>query len=414
MSYSILNNSIKIRPTVGATYYLGGPDIKGEEPPQQGNASVGLEINADPSDTVKFELNGQVNFNCYREFRQLQLLNPQFPAISIQNGQVPVLAQFQLPQAMLSLFSQRTSLYLGYQQAVFGKTEFPLAPANAFSGSDFSAASRVPVYRSVPAVRADLLLGNWSLFLVATPSSETRNVMPFQIDRLKSTLPVGSLTFVNQERKWDVDGLLGLRGSWNKWGLLLTASREHDHFFKIGGGEFDPLNDTATLRGVYPARETAAGEISGAGGNLVWWLQGNYSRYEKPQNGAVTSPLGEIVLNSPSYSYQGAAGIRYNFPEQYAYLSAQGFYGSLTGNGELVQTVASASGGIEFLNGDLKLGALFNSYFETRQPKFEGFLSLTYQPVPGLEFTIGGRLAQLRLFSLDQPLSGYAGLQIKY
>ena len=232
--------------------------------------------------------------------------------------------------------------------------------------------------------------------------------------RLKSSLPVATLSFVNQEKKVDADGLLGLRGTWEHWGLLLTASREHDHFFKNGGGELDPFSDTASVKGVYPARETAASEISGAGGNLVWWLQGNFSRYEKPQTGVMASPLGGTVVNGPRYSYQGAAGFRYNFPEQYAYLSAQGFYGSLTGNGELNQTVSSAGGGIQLLNGDLKFGALFNGYFDTSRPKAEGFLNLAYQPVPGLEISAGGRLAQLGIFSLAQPWYGYVSLQVKY
>lgn len=390
---------INVRPTAGTTYCLGGPDLKGKKPPQQVVASTGLELAADLSDRVKFDLTGSVEIKYSQDFRQLRLLNPQFPIISLQEGQRPVLAQFRLPEAKISVYGEKTSLYLGYQQAVFGNKEFPLAPANAFSGTDFSSPDQVPVYRSVPALRGDLILGTATLFFTATVSSETRNTLPFQIDRLKTILPVGTLNYANQEKQLDVDGLLGLRGSWEKWGLLLTASREHEHFFKIGGLELDPASDAATLKGIYPARETAAGEISGATGNLVWWLQGNYSRYEKAPNGS---------------SYQGAVGFRYNFPEQYAYFSAQGFYGSLTGNGELVQAVASASSGIQFLEGDLKLGGLFNSYFETRQPKLEGFLNLTYQPVPGFEISLGGRLAQFGIFSLAQPWYGYAGLQYKY
>ncbi len=409
-----LSESLKIRPTASAVYCVGGPDLKGDKTTRQTGAGAGLELTADLSDTAKIDINWQVEVKYFQNFRQVRLLNPQFPTLSLQDRQDPALVQLRLPEAKLSLFGEKTSLYLGYQQAVFGKTEFPLAPANAFSGSDFSAANQVPVYRAVPALRADLLLGPVSLFLAVTPSSETRHIMPFQVERLKASLPVAALELVNEDKKAEADGLLGLRGSWQSWGLLLTASREHDHFFKVGGGQLDPLNNAATLNVVYPVRETAAGELSGASGNLVWWLQGNFSRYEEAQAGVLSSPLGDTVVNGPRNSYQGAAGFRWNFPEQYAYLSAQGFYGSLTGNGELVQTVASAAGGIQFLEGDLKLGGLFNSYFETRQPKLEGFLNLTYQPVPGLEFSLGGRLAQLGIFSLAQPWYGYAGLQFKY
>ena len=414
MSDVSLNDSVRIRPTAGTTYCLGGPDLKGDKQPAQISAETGLEVNADLSDAVKIDLNGLVQINYYRNFRQLSLLNPQFPTLSLQDGEKPAQVQFRLPEAKLSVFGANGSLYLGYQQAVFGKTEFPLAPTNAFSGSDFSAANQVPVYRSLPALRADLLLGPVSVFVLAAPSSETRNIMPFQIDRLKASVPAATIGFINQGKELAADGLLGLRGSWEKWGLLLTASREHDHFFRVGGGEIDPLAGAATLKGIYPVRETAAGEISGATGNLVWWLQGNFSRYEQQPNGSISSPLGDLPLASPLYSYQGAAGLRLNFPEQYAYLSAQGFYGSLTGNGELVQSVGSARGGVQFLNGDLKFDALANAYFESSRPKFEGFLNLTYQPVSGWEFSLGGRIAQLGIFSLAQPWYGYAGLQVKY
>ena len=213
----------------------------------------------------------------------------------------------------------------------------------------------------------------------------------------------------------DVDGLLGYRGDWDGTSLLLTLSREHDHFFKIGSGELDPANNSAVLRGIYPARETAATEVAGNSGDLYLWLQGNLSYYEHAQSGSLSSFLGDSPLAYSRYSYQGALGLKYIFTlsEQDAYLAAQGFYGSLTGNGELNQAVASVGSGIQFLNGDLKLGALANGYFETRQPKLEAFINLTYQPVPGVEVSLGGRLAQTGIFSLAQPWYGYLSLRYK-
>jgi hypothetical protein len=410
------DSGVSVRPTAGATYCLGGPDRKGDKLPQQGTVALGLDLEADVSDTAKLKFSGESLVSDYRDLRQFQLLNSQFPLLTVQDkGQDARLIRFRLPDASLSFYGAKTNVFLGYQKIVFGKTEFPLAPANTFSGSDYSAADQIPTYRSLPGLQGKIYFGSdLALIFAAAPSSEARNVLPFQVERLKASFPAGSLKFVNQGRALDVDGLLGFRGSWGGAGLLLTLSREHDHFFKIGSGALDPQNDSATLNGIYPSRETAAAEVAGASGNLVYWLQGNFSYYDHFQNGSLSSPLGDLPLAYSRYAYQGAAGLKYLFPEQHAYVAAQGFYGSLTGNGELKQAVASARGGIELLNGDLKLGALFNSYFESGQPKCEGFLDLTYQPVPGLEVSLGGRLAQLGIFSLAQPWYGYAGLRYKY
>jgi hypothetical protein len=410
------DEGFSIRPAAGTTYYVGGPDLKGGKLPQQGGINAGLEMEVGDSDEVTLKLNGEVLVDYYHGFRGLQLLNPQFPTITSHgNGQDAVLTRGRLSEAQVIYYGSRASFSLGYQKAVFGQTEFPLAPANTFSGTDFESANQIPTYRSVLGLQGKIYFGSHlSLFLAATPSSETRNIMPFQLGRLTDGLPVGVLKFVNQSRMADADGLLGFKGSWKKWSLLLTGSREHDHFFKIGGGELDPQNNSATLNGRYPSRETAAAEVGGTRGNLVYWLQGNFAYYDHFQNGSLSSPLGDIPLNYSRYSYQGALGARHDFPEQFAYLAAQGFYGSLTGNGELNQAVASASGGIQFLNGDLKLGALFNSYFETSRPKLESFINLTYQPVPGLEFSLGGRLAQTGIFSLAQPWYGYFSVQYRY
>lgn len=403
------------RPSAGMTYYMGGPDLRGGRWPNQAAASLGLDIEAGP-EKAKLKLSGEVVGNYYQDFRQLQLLNPQFKPLITHDGSDIILTQFKLPEANLSFSGKKAGVSLGYQQVTFAQTAFPLAPANVFFGTDYSAANQIPTYRPPLSLQGKKLFGKGlasKVFFVVAPSSETRNIMPFQIERLKTSLPVDSLQFVNQGRALDVDGLLGYRGDWDGTNLLLTISREHDHFFKIGSGELDPVNSAAVLRGIYPARETAATELAGNSGDLYLWLQGNFSYYERAQNGHLSSPLGDSALDYSRYSYQGALGLKYIFSDQDAYIAAQGFYGSLTGNGELNQAVASAGSGIQFFNDDLKLGALVNAYFETRQPKLESFINMTYQPVPGVEVSIGGRLAQTGIFSLAQPWYGYISLRYK-
>jgi hypothetical protein len=409
--------SLSIRPSAGTTYYLGGPDLSGGRWPNQAAANLGLDIEAGP-EAANFKFNGEVAGNYYQDFRQLQLLNPQFRPLITHDGADIILTQVKLSDAKLSFSGPEAAASLGYQQVTYAQTIFPLAPANVFFGSDFSRPDQIPIYRSPLSLQGNVLLGKKlasKLFFMAAPSSETRNIMPFQIERLKTSFPVGSIQLMNQGRELAVDGLLGYRGSWSGTSFLLTFSREHDHFFKIGGGELDPLNNVALLRGIYPSRETAATEVAGNSGDLYLWLQGNFSYYDQAPGGRLSTPQGDLPLDHSRYSYQGALGLKYIFSlsEEDAYLAAQGFYGSLTGNGELNQAVASAGSGIQFFNGDLKLGGLVNAYFETRQPKLESFLNMTYQPVPGVEVSLGGRLAQTGIFSLAQPWYVYLSLRYK-
>ena len=396
---SLINDTLRINPSVDSSFLLGKMPQQGEAS-QLETAGFNLGAQADLSEEVRFVFDGRAGIANYYEFNRLKMLNPQFPLVNCHDGPADsLLVQFKLPEAKIEYRGPGGSLSFGYQKVVLGSYEFPLAPANSFSGADFSTPDQFPVYRSLLGAREELNLGDGaSMILIMTPSWETRNIMPFQTGQLKAGLPVGNVVVNNQPVREEIGGLLGWRAALGKENILIGLNHSHDHFFRIKNVALDPARNEAAFNLIYPYQETALAELNGAHGNLVYWLQGNLAYH----------PF--LSETATRWSHQAAAGIKYFFPEQYAFAAAQVFQGSLLGNGELDQTVASLKGGLQMLNGDLKIGGLVNGYFNGSRPKLEANLSLTYLPTPDLSISLGGHWAQPEVFTLAQPVYGYLGL----
>ncbi|MDP2933395.1 MAG: hypothetical protein Q8N81_04665 [bacterium] len=424
MSGILLDDKLRIAP-FGRIFYSVGKPAEGETTyPQIGALETGVDLDADITSAVKFNLDGRVNLTSYQNFQNLRVLNPQLPLVELVDEPTELLLfQSKLKEAKISYYGSQTKLFAGYQKVLLGNFDFPFTPANSFAGQDYATPTQLPEPQSVPVLRLDFNFNQvLSANLIAAPSSELRDTIPFQDSLIKKTLAdeglkVADVGITNQAKDADIDALVALSANWSaEWGnvkVLVEAGHEHDHFFKIDAGEVflarsGKLNFSADL--IYPRRETVAAEISGRIGDLIYWAQGSGFYYPTFHQGAISSPLEEKTINYDQTVFQEAAGVKYYFPQQYFYIAANAFNGSLSGNGELQRQVVSLSAGKQWLNGDLSLGGLANCYFDDGKAHYEFIANTFYRPAAGLKLGLGGRVAEEQVFTLAQPVHGYLSL----